>query len=83
MTSITPPPRPEDVAGSLTAAQRHALWRIQEQLFEGRATVTGHGMTMRAFRSRGIVSGAMPFAYITPFGREVMAAARLSSSDGA
>lgn len=74
---------PDAVVAALTPPQRHALWRAQEQLFEGKATVTGHGMTMRALRARGVIIGAMPYAYVTPFGRDVMRLAFSNSSDPA
>ena len=72
---------PDQVAASLTSPQRRALWRVQEEFFDDRATVSGHGMTMRALRKRGVVIGAMPHACLTPFGRDVAAAANLSSAD--
>lgn len=80
---MTAEPSPADVAASLTPAMRRALWRRQEDMVEPpRATVTGHGMTMRGLRQRGVIAGAMPHALVTEAGRAVIDAARLAPADG-
>jgi broad specificity phosphatase PhoE len=61
-----------DLVQTLTPAMRDALRTRQEDLLGDRAVVCGHGMTVRALRARGIVTGAMPRAIVTPVGREVL-----------
>lgn len=65
-------PTAAELASTLTPPMREALRTRQEDLFDDRALVRGHGMTVRALRARGIVAGAMPRAIVTPIGREVL-----------
>ena len=74
-SGAAPVASPDELAAHLTSAQRRALRQRQEDLLADRAIVSGHGMTMRALRSRGIITGAMPHATLTELGREVVAAA--------
>lgn len=74
-----PPPTPEEIARGLTPAMRRALRQRQQDMLGATPTVTGHGMTMRGLRARGVVAGAMPFARLTDLGAAVIAAATLDT----
>lgn len=65
-------PSPAELARTLTPPMRRALRERQEDLLDDRAVVSGHGMTVRALRARGLVVGAMPRAIVTPTGRAVL-----------
>lgn len=74
---------PVKAAAGLTRAMRAALRRRQEDLLDDRATVTGHGMTTKALRERGVIAGAMPHAVLTQFGRAVLDAANCDRDEPA
>lgn len=67
--------RAADVATTLSVPMRRALQRAQEDMFADRATVTGHGMTLKALRRRAIVTRGRP-SILTQFGRLVIATGR-------
>ncbi len=69
---------PSTVAATLSGPMRRALARAQEDLFADRAVVVGHGMTIKALRTRRIVTRERP-ALLTAFGRAVIAVGQKQS----
>lgn len=58
---------------TLSPAMRNALRRRQEDMLADRAVLTGHGMTLKALRRRGVAQGKRP-CLLTVQGRAVIAA---------
>ncbi|WP_230770633.1 hypothetical protein [Sphingomonas sp. Leaf4] len=71
-------PDPAMVAVTLSPPMRRALRAAQEDLFADRAIVAGHGMTLKALRTRRIVTRERP-AILTQFGRLVIATGECGS----
>lgn len=70
------------IAKTLSPAMRRALHQRQEDLLADRAVLTGHGMTLKALRRRGVAEGQRP-CLLTQQGRDVIAVdPRITSGPG-
>ncbi len=70
------------IARTLSPAMRRALHQRQEDLLADRAVLTGHGMTLKALRRRGVADGRRP-CLLTEQGRAVIdAVSNISSGPG-
>jgi len=63
---------PAAIARTLSPAMCRTLLQRQEDLFADDAILTGHGMTLKALRRRGIAAGKKP-CRLTDGGRAVIA----------
>jgi hypothetical protein len=82
MAAQPAPPTPDEIARGLSTAMRRALRRRQADMLGADPIVSGHGMTMRALRQRGVIVGAMPHARLTEFGAGVVQAAAIDTMEG-